>query len=464
MPQTAPMDPRRITPAGRRFDGADQRAPLREGLAACGQFGPSQTAGRFYPIACVALEITQRCNLDCTLCYLSDAAEMSHDVPMPVLLDRIDMVASHYGPGTSVQITGGDPTLRAIADLETLCQAIRARGLRACLMTNGIRATRPMLERLARAGLNDVAFHVDLTQERPGFASEQALNSVRAEYLSRAHGLGLRVLFNTTVFDGNLAEVPALARFFRDHADQIALISFQLQAETGRGVLRARPDTVSQQSVMQAVAQGMGTALHFDAAAVGHDACNRYAPLLVAGQVAASPFGDDALVRDVIAALSAAERPVDGHLDLAATAARMALHRPGLALRGALHLLRVLWRLRRGLVASRGRVHRLAILVHNFMDAQALDAERCRACVFMVLTEDGPLSMCVHNARRDHHVFAPARIQTADGPRWWSAATGRLSQAPVRARAGPAPIKLLKGRKRAATKRGRPDTLQEDPS
>jgi hypothetical protein len=31
-----------------------------------------QQMGRRWPIGCVALEITQRCNLDCTLCYLSE--------------------------------------------------------------------------------------------------------------------------------------------------------------------------------------------------------------------------------------------------------------------------------------------------------------------------------------------------------------------------------------------------------
>ena len=117
-----------ITPAGRRFDGSDRRAPLRDGLQSCGEYGAGQTAGRFYPIACVALEVTQRCNLDCTLCYLSDRAEMTFDPPLPVLMSRLAMINSHYGPGVSVQLTGGDPTLRKSSDLEALCREIRAAG------------------------------------------------------------------------------------------------------------------------------------------------------------------------------------------------------------------------------------------------------------------------------------------------------------------------------------------------
>jgi len=189
----------------------DPAAALRDALAAEGHDGPGQLAGRAFAAACVALEVTQRCNLDCTLCYLSERAEMVHDLPMVEIRRRIARIRRHYGAGVTVQITGGDPTLRSADELAQIAAAIRTAGLRAALFTNGIRATRPLLAALARAGLNDVAFHVDLTQQRQGYASEAALNAVRADYLARARGLGLRIMFNTTVFAGNLAEIPALA-------------------------------------------------------------------------------------------------------------------------------------------------------------------------------------------------------------------------------------------------------------
>ena len=114
-----------LSPAGKHFQGSDQRAPLREALKRHDQLNAGQTAGRLYPMACVSLEITQRCNLDCTLCYLSDRAEMAKDVPLAILFERIEMIHSHYGPGTSIQISGGDPTLRKVEDLEELCRHIR---------------------------------------------------------------------------------------------------------------------------------------------------------------------------------------------------------------------------------------------------------------------------------------------------------------------------------------------------
>ena len=92
----------------------------------------------------------------------------------------------------------------------------------------------------------------------------------------------------------------------------------------------------------------------------------------------------------------------------------------------------------------------MAVMIHNFMDAERLERDRCETCVFMVATEDGPLSMCVHNARRDHHIFAPAKIVARDGLRWGSAATGQLTTAPDRGEPGEIPFKRLKGRMRAA--------------
>lgn len=52
-------------------------------------------AGRRWPVACVSLEITQRCNLDCRLCYLSDSSESVHDFPLQEIFWRIDLIVAH---------------------------------------------------------------------------------------------------------------------------------------------------------------------------------------------------------------------------------------------------------------------------------------------------------------------------------------------------------------------------------
>ena len=272
---------------------ADARANQRR----AGQWAAHQMAGRRWPVACVSLEVTQRCNLDCTLCYLSESSEAVRDVPLEEIYRRIDSIVQHYGAGTDVQVSGGEPTLRRRDELVAIVRRLASRGLRPCLMTNGIRASRGLLEELAGAGLLDVAFHVDTTQQRAGYRSEADLNPMRIEYLGRARGLPISVFFNTTVHAGNVDEVPMLAAFFVAHADVVRFASFQLQAETGRGVLGARAVAITNDSIGRHLQRGSGVPLRFNVLAAGHHDCNRSAVLLVAGGRAYDAFADSDFVQ-----------------------------------------------------------------------------------------------------------------------------------------------------------------------
>lgn len=117
-----------------------------------------------------------------------------------------------------------------------------------------------------------------MSQERQGYDSESALHALRLRYIDMARGLPLSVIFNTTVFAANAHDIPALARFFVRHNDVVRFASFQLGADTGRGVAPGRDAlAITQESVCTAIAQGAGIALNFDALQSGHRSCNRYA-------------------------------------------------------------------------------------------------------------------------------------------------------------------------------------------
>jgi pyruvate-formate lyase-activating enzyme len=410
-----------------------------------GQWQPGQMAGRRWPVACVSLEITQRCNLDCTLCYLSESAEAVRDFPLEELFRRIDMIVAHYGPGTDVQVSGGEPTLRRRDELVAIVRRLAERGLRASLFTNGIRATRSLLAELCAAGLTDVAFHVDTTQQRDGARSEAELDALRLDYIERARGLPLCVFFNTTVHAGNFDEIPALAAFFVRHADVVRFASFQLQAETGRGVLGARSEPISNASVAQRLARGAGVAPNFNVLSAGHATCNQSLVLLVANGRAHDAFADRAFVQRFMR--ETASWRIDRGTPLRAlrSLARAVVSKPRLAAAALCRALGLAWRAKADLVAARGRVHKLTLFTHNFMDACQLDAERIDACVFMAMTQDGPLSMCAFNARRDEFLLRP--LATAAGP--WQP----LRQLPGGDRTFP--VKWLKGRSRAAAQDAR---------
>ena len=106
---------------------------LKQRLQDVGHWTPAQIAGRRWPIGCVSLEITQRCNLDCTLCYLSEHSEAVRDVPLEEVFRRIDLIYAHYGKDTDVQVSGGDPTLRKRDELIQIVRRITEKSMCASL-------------------------------------------------------------------------------------------------------------------------------------------------------------------------------------------------------------------------------------------------------------------------------------------------------------------------------------------
>jgi 7,8-dihydro-6-hydroxymethylpterin dimethyltransferase len=412
-------------PYQRIEDGLSPLTRTRERMAAANQWQPWQMIGRRMAIGCVALEITQRCNLDCTYCYLSESSEALKDIPIEEVFRRIDLIADFYGPNTDVQVTGGDPTLRKRDELVAIIRYIKQKGLRSSLFTNGIKATRDLLEELCAAGLEDVAFHVDMTQERAGFESEADLNRVRLEYIERARGLPLAVIFNTTVFPGNFHEVPSLVQFFMQHTDVVRFTSFQVGADTGRGTERERV-TVSAETVKDAIREGAGARLNFDAASAGHHECNGYAYGLIINGRMHDFFNDPAFVQEILHTSAHLTMNRASKFGIWSTIARYFATHPGIFARVATRFTSLVWRERPDFVAARGRVQKLSFFVHNFMDAGALDRERCESCSFMVMTPEGPISMCIHNAKRDDYLLVPATVKQDNKVRYFNPATGQF--------------------------------------
>ena len=429
----------------------ERLARIAERMQHAGQWSPSQAAGRRWTVGCVSLEITQRCNLDCTLCYLSDSAEAVRDIPLTELFRRIDEIAVQFGPNTDVQISGGDPTLRDRAELSQIVRYVRSRGLRASLFTNGILLNRDWLQQLAADGLNDVAFHVDMTQERKGYASEQALNALRLHYINMARRLPLSVIFNTTVFAGNFHEVAAVAHFFVEHNDVVRFASFQLGADTGRGTAAERDVVaVTQKTVCDAIEKGAGVALNFDALHGGHRSCNRYAMLFTIGAQRFDALADGEFVARVMRDTSAVEIPRDQGLRGAWALTKVALSQRQLWGGFARHTARMFWQARGEWLRGTGPtclrvppVRKISFFTHNFMDACNLETDRIDACVFMAATVEGLMSMCAYNAERDRFLLKPIRL--ASGETWQPLAVTPSANGEIKI-----PLKWLKGKPREA--------------
>lgn len=399
----------------------------RHRMQETGQWDPAQFVGRRTAIGCVALEITQRCNLDCSACYLSEHSETVKDLPLDEVFRRIDMIYSAYGADVDIQVTGGDPTLRKADELVAIVRRISERGMRPALFTNGIRATRALLTRLADAGLIDVAFHVDMTQERRGYASESELNELRLAYIERARGLPVAIYFNTTVFDGNIDQIPDVVAFFARHSDVVRLVSFQPVAKTGRGTLH-QCSSITTNAVIRQIERGVGTSVTFDTAHVGHARCNRYGMTFVANGRAYDALDNKPLYNSLLSRTAKIRFDRQRPRHAIATFLKCLAMNPDVAAQASWWFLRKLWRMKDDLIAARGRVNKLSFFIHNFMDACELDQERIRACVFMAATRDGPVSMCLFNARRDASILRPVRLRKDDGEWFWNPLSGDVTK------------------------------------
>jgi tetraether lipid synthase len=444
------VDLAQLAPAPRDCHNALIEARRR--VMATGQWTADQLMGRRWPIGCVALEITQRCNLDCTACYLSEHSETVKDIPLEELFRRIDLIFDHYGPHTNVQVTGGEPTLRKRDELVAIVRRLSQKGMRPALLTNGIRAKRELLVELAEAGLVDVAFHVDMTQGRRGYESEISLNGIRQEYVERARGLPLSIMFNTTVIDGNFEAVPDIVEFFVRNCDVVRLASFQLQADTGRTILGRRSDAITIRSVQEQIEKGARCSISFDALRVGHSRCNRYGMIFVTNNRAYDVLDDRRFLEAILERMPLLSLDRRSRSKAIATFVKGILSTPDLSAKAVCWLFQKAWRARSDLWAARGRVNKLSFLIHNFMDACRLERDRVDTCAFMAMTQRGPISMCLHNAKRDAFILTPIRLGAPDGVRFWDPVSGALMEESSGIRSPSRNPKITKGgRRRAVT-------------
>jgi len=229
-----------------------------------------------------------------------------------------------------------------------------------------------------------------------------------------ARGLPLLVVFNTTVHESNFEEIPEIVKFFIQNSDVVGMASFQLQADTGRGILHQRPDPISLQSVQNKVSKGAGNALPWDTILVGHPKCHTYVPTLTTNDKAFGIIDDELIFSEFLRDFSHVTHDRrEGPKKIAWTYLKKAIKNPKWIVRALTYFLPRIWNIRKDIFAGKGRVNKISFFIQNFMDKDNLDSERIEACSFMVMTKEGPVSMCKHNASRDDYILQP--IEYSEG-------------------------------------------------
>jgi organic radical activating enzyme len=169
------------------------------------------------------LEITDACNIYCEGCYRK---KLSGHKPLEQIKDDIRFF-KHWRNPDSITIAGGEPLLHP--QLDAIVAYIREFGMKPMLITNAVLLSEARAEELKNAGLFGMTLHIDSRQERPEWegASETTLNKLRQQYADMLHGIGgLHVVFNSTVFDSTLPEIPAVVNWAQNNIDRVSALAF----------------------------------------------------------------------------------------------------------------------------------------------------------------------------------------------------------------------------------------------
>ena len=404
-----------------RDEAAETRAALAAAWAALPDTLrlPTQFLGRQYVGCAATIGTMPRCDFACSGCYLGRDANRARPASVAELESQMRLVRTWLGPGGNLQVTDGEVTLRAEADLIRLIAYARSIGLVPMLMTHGetFRRKPGLLERLMiSGGLTEVSFHVDTTMHgrRDGYAharSEVELDGLRAEFADliraarRRTGQRLEAASTVTVTRRNLAEVPGIVRWFLRNADAFKMVSFQPLAAVGRTAPTLQG--VDADDLWQRIAEGANDpALLRGAGFLGHPDCSRFVQGLVTrrgDRVSFVPLyrrdcpDEMRLLRELLDRLGGTSFRLDCRGRALLRAMMMIARHAGFFARDGI---RFLWRLMQRAGTVRARY--FCIVSHHFMSASEaatpLGRERLSMCAFRVPIEGRLEPMCAVNA------------------------------------------------------------------
>ena len=189
---------------------------------------------------CALLEVTRRCNLNCTFCFAHDGSE---DVPMNELKRAVDIILEHEKP--LIQLSGGEPTLRD--DLPELISYIHARGGRYVqLNTNGLRLAEDeaYVRTLANAGLNIAFLQFDGTDDKVYIKLRgKALFDVKNRAIENCGRYGIGVTLVPTVVRGvNDDQIGEIIRYGAFLSPVVRGVHFQPVSYFGKYPRRPEDD------------------------------------------------------------------------------------------------------------------------------------------------------------------------------------------------------------------------------
>lgn len=230
---------------------------------------------------CMLLELTNRCNLRCPVCFASAGETAPRDLTLDEIAAQYDFLMSHGGP-FNIQLSGGEPTVRD--DLPEIIRLGYEKGFNFFqLNTNGIRLAEEdnYAESLKEAGLCTVFLQFDgLTDDVYLALRGRELIEIKKRAIKNCASAGLGVVLVPVIAPGvNDTQVGDILRFAIKEMPAVRGVHFQPISYFGRcGTRPAKPITIPRMlKLIEEQMQGVMTAADFAGGGAENPYCSFHA-------------------------------------------------------------------------------------------------------------------------------------------------------------------------------------------
>ncbi len=365
------------------------------------------------PAGLAILEVTERCNLTCPMCY-AYSSPSERDYTLEEIETRLDQLIEVEGKGISLQISGGEPSVRK--DLDKIAALVKKKGFAHLeMVSNGIRLAREkdFAEKLVSWGFTSVYLQFDSTraQDIETLRGEN-LWEVRLQAIQALERAKLPSTLAVSLYDGlNTDQIGPLIDFAWQHPDTVCAIAFQAATPFGRFNIAKTQHTSAENEpkkprqsriklrmpeILQLIEQQTGISQNlFFPVGEGSPLCNSFT-LLKYTKDGYKPIAPNFTLREFIEVMG----PRPNMMLRMLTQGRSAVL-PYIVtnIGGSLKLMKTLWPhigSDPSLLTSRKT---LTLFIKPFMDESDIDMSRIERCCFHNASPCGVMSFCALNAK-----------------------------------------------------------------
>ncbi len=319
----------------------------------------------------VEIELTRRCNLRCPVCFMG-AEERSEHLRFETVPAMFASIHDEMGPDVSIQLTGGEPTVRD--DLADIVQLGASMGYYAIeINTNGLALSRKpgLAQKLKEAGASGIYLQFDgLTPEVHTKIRGADILPDKLRAIEASRDTGLQVVLAMTIVKGiNEHETGKVLEFALQNSDVVAGLALQPAFFSGRFDTEVS-DRLSMGDVIFLLSeQSKGLIEPYDLWPLGcsHPLCSAGVYLVESENKALIPSTRLISREEYVSGFDPDSPQGSVFADLLA---------------------------KKGAYTGRG----LSIVVMNYMDAWTMDLERLRECSMTVKTPDPrTVPFCAHH-------------------------------------------------------------------